>query len=293
MDTFAERLRSAFPGAIDPLDCLARARQAALRAPLEPFYEPVSVIEESGKSARLVSLTLEAIKAWMRHVSCATRVRLSSLQVSVLSELCERRLLPAMVLTRAHLEAAGFACLAEKTLLEAFETGDSEPLRRLIPKMLLGTSMRHRAQKDELIADFLTFGEQSTIRASEAVAAMGHFLGEEISKGFLRQYALLCEFSHPNPRGVRGFSRVLNEDDEGWLIGYEYAEEFTEEHVIMCLELLSQTARVGFAAAEALRVMDFSTEAEGSMLVPPSEEVLRMIWAEMLQGEEETPGHRA
>ena len=111
----------------------------------------------------------------IRHASCATRVRLCTLEDAALSELCGRRLLPAMVLTRAHLEAAGFACLAEQRLLEAINVGDLEPLRILIPKMLLGTSMRYRAGKDDVIADFLTFGEQSTIRASDAVAAMGRF----------------------------------------------------------------------------------------------------------------------
>jgi hypothetical protein len=60
------------------------------------------------------------------------------------------------------------------------------------------------------------------------------------------RYALLCEYSHPNLRGLKGFSHVVQETDEGWLIQYSQQEDPGSCGVQMIVEYLLENMRLGY-----------------------------------------------
>lgn len=283
-----DALSGAYPEATRHLEVIRRARVTAEQTALDAFFEPVSVLDLSQSPSRLISFGPEILLAWIRHVSHATHVRLHSFEPGILSELCAQRLLPAMVLIRSHLEASAFACLAERSLVESAASGDPAPLQTLIPKMLLGTSMRSAAKHDKNIESLLTMGEQMTITIKQAMIAMENLVRDlsaaDGNTGVRQTYSFLCEFTHPNPRGIRGFSKVLEQSDDGWVIEYSRTEEFESAHVNMALEVLARSARVGYFTAELLRHFDIEVTDDGFQPIPPGDDELRRIWVEILQG---------
>jgi hypothetical protein len=183
-----------------------------------------------------------------------------------------------MVLLRSHVEAAGLACLAERTLSKSAHDGDLEPLQVLISKTLFGTALHRTAKKDEELQDLINQSAQETITIAAAIDALEQFVGPESTGVFRRNYAILCDFAHPNIRGVAGFSRVLEESDEGWTIQYSYAEKVEEPHVSMVLDLFYSSVGLGYCASEILRLCRFTQDDCGFEIYSPTEVEMRGIW---------------
>ncbi|MBW1796453.1 MAG: hypothetical protein JRJ38_18885 [Deltaproteobacteria bacterium] len=278
------KLRSSHPSVAGPLDLIENIRQEISSRPLEEFFEPVSVIDMSAKQRTLESINPESLTAWTKHIAYSTQVRMGALESAILSELAEGRGLASMVMIRSHMEVAGLAALCQDTLIRSVCTRDLQPLKVLIPKTLFGTSMTRIAKKDEATQEMLLMSEWDTITIASAINAMDKFSGQGQEKMRSRRfYSLLCEFTHPNYRGVKDFARVLHEDENGWIVKYEDTEKIEDTHVDMALQMLSDNMRIGYAASELLRLARFHGSADGFDYASASESELERIWSRIIQ----------
>jgi hypothetical protein len=279
-----DKLRSSYPSVSEKLDLIQNVRFEISSVPLEEFFEPVSVIDMSNKRHKLDLISPESLAAWTKHIAYSTRVRMGALEPAILSELADGRVLASMVMIRSHMEIAGLAALCEVTLMQAVHTKDIEPLRILIPKTLLGTSLARDAKKDQVTQDMLLMSEQEGITISSAIEAMDNFSSpDEERVRYRRFYALLCDYAHPNYRGVKGFTQVVREDREGWVVKYKDTEEIEDAHVNMALQMLSDNMRIGYAASELLRLARFPGSATEFDYVSASEKEMERIWTRIIQ----------
>jgi hypothetical protein len=256
--------------------------------PFEPFREPVAILEltENGNNT-VLNLDSWYLSCWCQHIAYSMRVRMLTLEDGILQELSRGRFLAAQVLLRAHVEAAAMAALCIQSLQKAKTEPEWDTLRLLIPKTLFGTSLFQKAKKDERLLDLLALAEQRTITICSAIDALDSFAFAEKASGQLTWlYALLCEASHPNHRGTKGFvtSEPLDDAGEfGWIISYGDAETPSPLLTQRLLESLLLSMRQGYAASELLRVTTFEdvggrVEWRGA----PIEDTAR-IWGTILQ----------
>lgn len=279
-----DNLRSSYPSVGGTLDLIQNIRFEISSLPIEEFFEPVSVIDMSNKRHKLDSIIPESLTAWTKHIAYSTRVRMGALEPAVLSELAEGRVLASMVMIRSHMEIAGLAALCEVTLIQAVHTRDIEPLRILIPKTLFGTSLARDAKKDQLWQDILLMSEQEGITICSAIEAMDNFTSPDKDwVRYRRFYAILCDYAHPNYRGVKGFVQLLREDKEGWVVKYKDTEEIEDAHVNIALQMLSDNMRIGYAASELLRLARFPGSVTELDYVSASEEEIERIWTRIVQ----------
>ena len=128
-----------------------------------------------------------------------------------------------MVLVRSHFEAAAMAAYCLDRLTDAARQDQPSALNDLIPRTLFGTGLiKHR--DNDSIADLVTMCEGDTIRICRAVDSLDRFYFQEVSQGKLAVvYSLLCDYAHPNHRGVLDFMHSAERQD-GWLISYTKGE---------------------------------------------------------------------
>jgi hypothetical protein len=230
--------------------------------PFVPFREPVAILElaEKGNNS-IVNIDSWYLVSWCQHMAYSMRVRMLSLEDGILGEIAHGRFLGAQVLLRAHLESAGMAALCVQSLEKAKADPDWDTLRALIPKTLFGTSLFKEAKRDDRLLEFLTLAEQRTITICSAIEALDTFTFDEEASGQLNcLYALLCEASHPNHRGTRGFATSEQLDDKGeygWVVSYGPVEADSPLLVKRLLEALLLSMRQGYAASEILRMTVF------------------------------------
>src|SRR6266849_388411 len=93
------------------------------RLPAVPFFEPVSLVEVADGKRRLLTLSADLLNAWRQHAAYGARVRLRLLERGIFSELQAQRVLSAMTLARAHMEAAAQAAYCEQMLVDTAKTG--------------------------------------------------------------------------------------------------------------------------------------------------------------------------
>ena len=68
----------------------------------------------------------------------------------------------------------------------------------------------------ESVANLLTLCESDTVRICRAVESLDKFYYQELAEGKLAVvYSLLCEFAHPNHRGVLDFMQSVKGDGGG------------------------------------------------------------------------------
>src|SRR4051812_47569836 len=96
----------AFPELRHTIERISQIRREASSRPYEEFFEPKSAFDLSGKSPRLIGLTLPDVHAWSRHIAYGARVRMLALETPILEAVGAERLTPAMVLLRSHAETA-------------------------------------------------------------------------------------------------------------------------------------------------------------------------------------------
>ena len=240
--------------------------------PLDPFFEPPSTIflKKDGKELReLVGVRAQDLTSWTRHISASTLCRMRAVEEPIIENLVAGRTLATMVLLRGHFEAAAMAAYCLERLTEAARQDQPNALNDLIPKTLFGTALKKHSDKG-LIADLptkshvslkgLTDIKADTIRICDAVESLDRFYYQEAAAGKLGiVYSLLCEFAHPNHRGVRDFMQAVDRDD-GWLISYTKEEPANAAMQVHAVETLLVSMRSGYSAGEMLRCWRFSQQ---------------------------------
>src|SRR4030088_3050166 len=112
-----DRLSERYPNAAHWCAIVGRISTAVGAIPIESFFEPVSLIELSGKNRVLNAIGPQELTSWSRHVAYGARMRMCFLEASILDSLGAERVLVPMILLRSHLEASGLAayCFAALT----------------------------------------------------------------------------------------------------------------------------------------------------------------------------------
>jgi hypothetical protein len=254
--------------------------------PLDPFFEPTSTIfiKKDGKELHeLIEVRAQDLTCWTRHISSSTLCRMRALEEPISEGLLAGKTLATMVLLRSHFEAAAMAAYCLDRLTDAARQDQPNALNRLIPRTLFGTGLKKHRDKDS-IADLLTMCEGDTIRICHAVDSLDRFYFREASEGKLAVvYSLLCDYAHPNHRGVLDFMHSAERQD-GWLISYTKEEPPNPKMQVHGLETLLVSMRGGYSAAEMLRCWRFSRK-EGGMLEwhRPSVDDRARVWERFLQ----------
>lgn len=245
------------------------------RVPHDPFFEAPSaiILKKDGKELReLVGVRAQDLTSWTRHISASMLCRMRAVEEPIIENLVAGRTLATMVLLRGHFEAAAMAAYCLERLTEAARQNQPNALNDLIPKTLFGTALKKHSDKD-LIADLptkshvslkaLTDIKADTIRICNAIKSLDRFYYQEAAEGKLEiVYSLLCEFAHPNHRGVLDFMHAVDRDD-GWLISYTKEEPLNPDMQVHALETLLVSMRGGYSAGEMLRCWRFSQQDSG------------------------------
>ena len=255
------------------------------RHPPAPFFENVSVtITDEKRRARLLSVGAAELNSWTSHMSSSMWCRLRALEKPILEHFALGNTLVGMILLRAHLEAAAMAAYCLKELTKATRSNDFDQLAELIPKTLVGTSMlKHR--DNESVAERLHFFETKTVDSiCRAVDALDAFYYQEHADGALRVvYSLLCEFAHPNHRGVMDFM-TAEDRPNGWKIVYGAQRVTPPAMALKALETLAVTMQGGYSASRMLSCWRFREDADGTLRWNgPSREEADGIWQRVLQ----------
>src|SRR5947199_1567505 len=123
--------------------------------PADPCFEPVSLVELEEGKRRLLGLSADLLNAWSQHVAYGARTRLRSMERGIFSELGVGRVLSAMVLARAHMEAAAQAAYCEQALVDTAKSGSWDDIRETVFRTMHGTSLRTAAKRDARVAEFI------------------------------------------------------------------------------------------------------------------------------------------
>jgi hypothetical protein len=244
------------------LEAIAAISDAVDSLPFEPFFEPVSVLSIRDGKPQLAVIGANDVAAWATHVAYASRARMRALEFPILREIHDGHLTASAALLRAHMETAALAAHAFLTVTDTAKSGDKERLDELMRKTYFGTSLFKETKDAPELKEYLDFSDQCTGRVRELVSSLDRFLEPDQPAGNrqLLRYALLCEYGHPNFRGMKGFSRVVEETEGGWFIQYTREEDVGRDGVQMVLEYLLENMRLGHAAAEFLRRTTFVEE---------------------------------
>lgn len=253
---------------------------------LDPFFEPTSTIfiKKDGKELHeLIEARAQDLTSWTRHMSSSTLCRMRALEEPISEGIVAGKTLATMVLLRSHFEAAAMAAYCLDRLTDAARQDQPNALNDLIPRTLFGTGLKKHSDKD-CIADLLTVCEGDTIRICRAVDSLDRFYFEEASQGKLAVvYSLLCDYAHPNHRGVLDFIHSAERQD-GWLISYTKEEPPNVRMQVHALETLLVSMRGGYAAAEMLRCWRFSPKGGGLIEWHwPSVDDGARVWERFLQ----------
>lgn len=282
LPALANQLSERLPQACETIRLIRVFDSAAAGLPWEPFYEPVSLIDQDEKGrGKHINVDPPMLNAWAKHISYSMRARLRSFEPSILHEVLHGTSLGASTLLRAHLEAAAMAALCVMELNQARAPDGFEKLASLISQTLFGTALFNKAKKDDRILEMLTYAEQRTVTICTAIDALDSFAyGDNANGSTTILYAILCESSHPNHRGTRPFAQSEEVKPEGWRIRYAPDETMTAETTMGILDGLMRSMRAGYAAVEMLRVAEFLDEPLPYHGIPTDEG--QRIWSTFL-----------
>ena len=280
---FAETVRALgtrFDVVAPTAEACAKIREAVAAEHFDQFFEPVAVVDTTHSKRRLLSMDPEYLLAWTRHIAYSTRLRITHLENAVADLLFHEQYLSSMILARSHLESSGMAALCLNTLSDCMRNRNVEALEHLIPQSLFGTSLYRLGKKDPATQWLLLTVQGETVTARTLVDALTDFATSTGSTAnyFARVYSLLCEFSHPNFGGTAEFRRVIEERPDGWVIQYSDSYDRQEESVVMALEILLASMKVGHAACKMLSLADFAVDGEEVLYQGPSETETKWIW---------------
>lgn len=193
-------------------------------------------------------------------------------------ELAQGRILPAAVLLRSHLETAALAVYCLDTLSDCARRDAIKPLTEFVQKTLFGTALAKYLGKDHRVSQMLSSAETRTIQILRAMEALDRYINQDKAVGEIGVfYGALCEYAHPNHRGVM----ALKESDprgDGWMIRYTVDEPFDTKAVAWVVGGLTISMRAGYSASELLRSWDFRDTENGLEWIWPDSETTRRVW---------------
>lgn len=275
MDALLRQALDSFPELAATLNAIRQVRQEAENLPYEEFFETPSAFDLSGKSPSMMPLSLPTVLAWTKHIAHGSRARMLSLESAIIRAIVNGQLTPAVVLLRSHAETAGLPCLALLTL----RAGDVKRLRDVVQRTWFGSSLAKgwRAIGGDL-GSFAPTVEGHPPSAGELMKALDSFVdaGGQGNSRYQGAYGILCEFAHPNNRGVLGFLGS-REVPGGWLNRYSPTEEVRQGDRVMVTSLLLEMMRLGHSAAEFLRLGTVRSHDEGFTITPPSSREMHQI----------------
>jgi hypothetical protein len=277
-DVFAQAL-AAFPESASTINRIRDVRREAFSRPYEEFFEPPSTFDLSRESPRLIGLSLPDVDAWAKHIAYSTRVRMLCVEPTILEAIVSDRLTPAAILLRSHAETAGLACLALMTLRQA----NLERLRDVIQRTLFGRALAKGWKSFEDLAQFVPRTEWQPASAKELMKALDSFVvaGAEGNDRYQAAYGILCEFAHPNNRGMLGFMRSIDLP-VGWRIRYSPTEEVRTDDRRMILDLLLELMRLGYSASELLRLGTVCEVQDGFLIAPPDPSSMHRVLTKLM-----------
>ena len=286
MREFLHEIAVRHPSTCDSVESILRIDTEVDALPSLPFFEPVSLVEVAEGKRRLLALSADLLNAWRQHAAYGARTRLRSLERGIFSELRAHRVLSAMVLTRAHMEAVAQAAYCEQQLVDTANSGSWDGIRETVLRTMLGTSLRIAAKRDARVDEFIAPTEHVPLEIGETIKALDRFVAAGQAPGRHSQvkYSFLCEFAHPTLRGIR---RLFDSADSagGWTIQYRAGDAPTvlEAEVVMVLETVLENMRLGYAASELIRRSRIDGVYPDLELRPPSQADLRYVWLQLLQ----------
>lgn len=286
LDEIFTRALAAFPDSADTINRIRQVRREAFGRPYEEFFEPKSAFDLSGQTPRLIGLSLTDVQAWAKHMAYSTRVRMLSLEPVILEAIVNDHLTPAAVLLRSHSETAGLACLALLTL----RGGDQARLREVVQKTLFGSALAKGWRAFEGLAEFVPQTESQPASAKDLMKALDSFVVAGSRSGndrYQAAYGILCEFAHPNNRGMLGFLRSTEIAPVGWQVRYSPTEEVRTEDRMMVLGLLLEMMRLGYSASEFLRLGEVHEVGEGFSIAPPQPKPMERVLKKLMLLEDE------
>jgi len=286
MREFLRETAVRYPSAREAVESILRIETEVEGLPVVPFFEPVSLVEVASEKRHLLALSADLLNAWRQHAAYGARTRLRLMERGLFSELQAHRVLSAMVLARAHMEAAAHAAYCEQALVDAANSGSWNDIGETVLRTMFGTSLRIAAKRDARVDEFIRPTEHLPPEIGDTIKALDRFVAAGRTPGRHSQvmYSFLCEFAHPTLRGIRTFFDST-ESDGGWKIQYRVGTATTvlEAEFVMVLETVLENMRYGYAASELLRRSQVDGVYPHLELKPPSRADLRYVWLQLLQ----------
>jgi len=283
---FLRQVAARHPSTRDSVESILRIDTEVDGLPAVPFFEPVSLVEVAEGKRRLLALSADLLNAWRQHAAYAARTRLRSIERGIFSELQAHRVLSAMVLARAHMEAAAQAAYCEQALVDTANSGSWDDISETVLRTMHGTSLRIAAKRDGRVDEFIAPTEHLPLEIGETIKALDRFVaaGQVPGRHSQVKYSFLCDFAHPTLRGIRTFFDSADSAG-GWMIQYRAGDATTvlEAEFFMVLETALENMRYGYAASELLRRSRIDGVYPHLELEPPSRGDLRYVWRHLLQ----------
>ncbi len=269
-------------------DGIGSLRETVDALPMDAFWEPMTLVlderqEKGGNKKRLLAVGANDVRAWSRHMAYSVRVRLQSIEPAVIHDISQGRLLPAAILLRSHLESAALGVYCLDTVSDCARAGSIEELAEVMHKTLFGTAVEKHVARKEWVAELVSRAETNTIRICRAIDALDRYVYQDKASGEIGvAYSVLCEFAHPNHRGVKAFM-TSESTAEGWTIRYGLDEPFDPELAIRFLNCLAVSMQAGYSASEMLRAWDFADGPDGIQWIWPPQETIRRVWTTLIK----------
>jgi hypothetical protein len=278
-------LADKYPDWKETLDFIAQLRQTARQYPLPDFFEPLALVQLEDKKATLAQMSPGLLVAWIGHMSNGARARMEILEDQILSGLADGALLVPAILTRCHLEVAGFAAYSNKMLLKFAEKRDYEALKADILQTAYSSAM---VSKDDPATLGLIPGAYSPPRSVMiALDALQWFFDIAAEPGYLnirKLYAMLCDFGHPSILGLRGFVQVVDQTASGRTLQYRREETLETADAVNLLTALIWSMRGGHTNAVLMRCGEVIEQDDGGFIYQrPDRDSGRAIQEDFLQ----------
>ena len=214
---------------------------------------------------------------------------MAALEPLVVELVISGRLTAAIVLLRSHAETAGVAALAITTLW----AGDYARLRDVMQKLLYGSSIAKGWKNQPGLSDFVALNESKPVGAGELMNALDRFAdaGGKGNGRYRGIYGILCEYAHPNMRGVAGFARLIEEQALGVRVRYEATEEVGAHDQVMVFSVLAEMMRLGHSASELLRLGQIVQRGDSFQVLSPTPTDMHRILSEIMLLKDETSIH--
>jgi len=176
MKEFLRGIAVLYPSTRCRVESILRIDTEIDRLPAAAFFEPVSLVEVVNGKRRLLALSADLLNAWRQHAAYGARARLRSMERGIFSELQAHQVLSAMVLARAHMEAAAQAAYCEQVLVDTAKSGAWDDISETVLRTMLGTSLRIAAKRDPRVDEFITPTEHLPLEIGETIKALDRFV---------------------------------------------------------------------------------------------------------------------